>query len=71
VRFGAATNAQIDASEYHGATGNFSVTLNPPAQQYQFTVRPIDRSQAVTVPLVAVDQCGDWPSLVGGGPGSF
>ena len=71
LRFGAATNALIDAGEYRGQTGNFTVVLPAGTSQTTFWVRQASTSEAVTVPFVVVDTCGDWPTLVGGGPGVF
>ena len=34
-------------------------------------VHRVTPNQPATVPLVIVDGCGEWPTLVGGGPGAF
>jgi hypothetical protein len=34
-------------------------------------VRRATAGQGTTVPLVVTDSCGEWPTLVGGGPGAF
>jgi hypothetical protein len=54
-----------------GATGSFNVALPAGTQQAAFTVRPASSGGAVTVPLVVVDNCGAWPTFVGGGPSAF
>ena len=36
-----------------------------------FTVTRTMAGQAVQVPFVVVDGCGDWPSFAGGGPNAF
>jgi len=69
--FGAATNAQIDVGDGVVHTGNFRVNLPAGTQQTSFTVHHATLDQATTVPLVVVDRCGDWPTLVGGGPNAF
>jgi hypothetical protein len=40
-------------------------------QTTTFHVRPVVAGQAATVPLVVVDSCGEWPTLVGGGTGAL
>jgi hypothetical protein len=71
LRFGAATNALIDIGGVAGRTGNFSVTLAPLTTQTSFVVRQATRGRGTTVPLTVVDGCGEWPTLVGGGPEAF
>ena len=67
VRFGAATNALIDVGDYRRMTGNFTYTPPSGTTQVSAEIRPVDNKQAVTVPLVVVDRCGDWPTVVGTG----
>jgi hypothetical protein len=71
LRFGAATNALIDAGSTIGATGNFTVRLASGTTQTSFTVRRASPGRATTVPLVVVDRCGEWRTFVGGGPSAF
>jgi hypothetical protein len=72
LQFGAATNALIDVpGGPSGATGSFNVALSAGTQQAAFIVRPASSGGAVTVPLVVVDNCGAWPTFVGGGPSAF
>jgi hypothetical protein len=71
LRIGAATNALIDAGSQTGLTGNATITLPAGTQQTTFTVRRATAGQGTTVPLTITDSCGDWPTLVGGGPGAF
>ncbi len=68
LRFGAGTNALVDAGTQVGASGPFTVTFAPGTQQTTFTVRPATAGQAVTVPLTVLDSCGEWPTFVGRGP---
>jgi hypothetical protein len=70
LRFGNATNAQIDAGGQSGA-GSFSVSLPSGTRQTTFTLTRLAAGQAATVPLVVVDSCGEWPTVVGGGPSAF
>lgn len=71
VRFGAASNALIDAGSQVGRSGSFSLALPSSPSQFSFTVRRATAGVATTVPLTVVDGCGDWPTFVGGGPNAF
>jgi hypothetical protein len=72
IRFGAASNAQIDApGGPPNATGNFEVTPPAGATSYTFTVRRVTAGQGTQVPFIAIDACGNWPTFIGGGPGAF
>jgi hypothetical protein len=35
-----------------------------------FTVERVTPGQSTTIPITAVDECGAWPSIVGGGAGA-
>lgn len=71
LRFGTASNALIDVAGLVGQPGGFTTDFNPPTGQTSFSVRRAQPGAAVTVPLVVVDGCGDWPTFVGGGPAAF
>src|SRR5581483_6495603 len=71
LRFGTATNALVDAGDHTGSGGDFTLALEPGAIEAVFAVRRATAGQAVTVPLTVTDSCGDWPTLVGGGPQAF
>jgi hypothetical protein len=71
LRFGAATNAKIDVRGIVGAVGGFTVTLTDRPQQVGFAVHRAIAGLATTAPVVAVDDCGDWPTFVGGGPSAL
>ncbi|HYU03223.1 MAG TPA: hypothetical protein VEL02_05190 [Jatrophihabitantaceae bacterium] len=51
--------------------GNLTVPLPAGTQQASLTVRRATTGQATTLPLVVVDDCGPWPTFVGGGIGAF
>ena len=56
--------------------GNFTAIITPNAQTVQFVVRraqppPPTPPPTATVPFTVKDDCGDWNSLVGGGPSAF
>jgi hypothetical protein len=74
LRFGAATNARIDAGGQTGRTGNFTVSLPANTTQTTFTVRRGTAATpplSTTVPIIVADDCGDWTTFVGGGPTAF
>jgi hypothetical protein len=74
LRFGAATNALIDAGSQTGRTGNFTVSLPANTTQTTFSVRRSTTAVpplSTTVPLIVADDCGDWTTFVGGGPTAF
>jgi hypothetical protein len=65
VEFGAATNSLIDIADHAQAPGNFTVSV-PSSAAVTFSLHPLG-STAYSVPLVVVDRCGRWPTLVGAG----
>ncbi|MCC6179625.1 MAG: right-handed parallel beta-helix repeat-containing protein [Chloroflexi bacterium] len=67
LRFGTATNASIDVEGRSGLTGNVTVPLAPGTTSVTFFVRRGPNEDSATVQLVVVDDCGTWPTLVGGG----
>jgi hypothetical protein len=72
LRFGPTTNALVDIpSGPTGASGTF--TFAPPGGpgSVSFAVRRAAPGQSTTVPVVVVDDCGLWPTFVGGGPTAF
>jgi len=72
LQFGAASGALIDVpGQPAGQPGSFTVVLAASTTQTSFTVRQAVAGQAATVPLTVTDSCGDWPTLVGGGPNAF
>ena len=70
IRVGAARNATVEIA---GSTGiaNFAVPLPGAPASIQGTVTRTRAGEAVQIPLVVVDQCGEWPTFVGGGPNAF
>jgi len=68
VQFGLPVNGAVDVlngpSDQRG-----SFIYAPPAgsTSVSFVARQISPSSAMTIPLVAVDDCGTWPTFVGGG----
>ena len=56
----------VDAGER-----DFRVTLPGAPTSVQLLVTRLRREEAVHVPLVVVDRCGDWPTFVGAGPRAF
>jgi hypothetical protein len=48
-----------------------TIALPSGTQQAALVVQRQAPGQAVTVELVVTDACGDWPTVVGGGPNAF
>lgn len=71
LRLGAATNALVDVGEQTGLSGNTTILLPPGTLQAQLVIRRATAGQATTVALVVVDACGEWPTVLGGGPSAF
>ncbi len=70
IRFGAGTNATIQAGT-QAESGNFTVTPPAGSVSFTFTISRNVTGNATTVPLIVVDRCGEWDTLVGGGPAAF
>jgi uncharacterized repeat protein (TIGR01451 family) len=68
--FDALTNARIEAGGQVSAAP-FAVVLPGATEQTTFRLERLTAGQASTVQLTVVDDCGSWPTLVGGGPGAF
>jgi hypothetical protein len=72
IRFGTFTNGVVDfAGGPTGLTGNVTVPVAADAVQATFVVRRVAAGAAVTVPFTVADECGDFPTFVGGGPNAF
>jgi hypothetical protein len=65
-------NATVFAAGSTAPIAN-GMTLSPPpgATTIVLRVRRLAPGQAVIVPLVVTDDCGAWPTFVGGGAGAF
>lgn len=70
LQIGAARNASIEVAGQSGE-GNFRVTLPGAPASVSLLVTRQRREEAVHVPLVVVDRCGDWHTFVGAGPRGF
>jgi hypothetical protein len=74
LRFGearASINELIDVEGQTGRSGAFTVQVTTPRAQVTFTLRQRSAGSATTANFVAVDNCGDWQTLAGGGPTTF
>jgi hypothetical protein len=64
-------------SRFTGSQGNrtqpfaVSISAGPEPAALQFTVRRLPGASKATVRLVVVDGCGEWSTLVGGGPDAW
>jgi hypothetical protein len=64
-------NAVVDVPNgAQGLTGTQRISVGAGTQPIAFVVRRTGPG-AITVPLLAVDTCGSWPSFVGGGASAF
>jgi hypothetical protein len=50
---------------------NDTLTLTDRPATLTFNVARATAGRATTVPLVLVDDCGEWKTFVGGGPNGF
>jgi len=71
IRFGTPRNATVDVRDRVGVPGNVVVPLPDRPTQITFVVHRVTQGQGVTVPFVMLDDCGEWPTFVGGGPTAF
>jgi hypothetical protein len=70
LRIGDARNAIVDVVGQSGA-GSFTVALPGTPSSVTLLITRDRNDRAVHVPLVVVDQCGDWHTFVGGGLSAF
>jgi hypothetical protein len=70
IRFGPTSNAIVSVNGQAGQVGSFTYTPTSATSQTSFTVRRAGGG-AATVPIVVVDDCGEWPTFVGGGNSAF
>jgi hypothetical protein len=71
LRFSAARNATIVVRGTSYPSGGARVSLPDLPQRVTFTVHRQASGVATTVPLLVVDDCPAWSTLVGGGPQAF
>jgi YVTN family beta-propeller protein len=66
LRFAAPVNGRVEvAGQSH--TDAFAYAVPTATDRVSFAVHRVTPGQATTVPLTVVDECGAWPTLVGGG----
>jgi hypothetical protein len=66
VEFGAAINSLVEVADHDRAPGNFNISVPVSTSAVSFTLHPI-APDVYSLPLVVVDRCGRWPTLVGAG----
>jgi VCBS repeat-containing protein len=69
ITFGTLQNAVVTLNGETIANGQ-TVTLPAGSMAQSFTVRRVEAGRPATVPLTVTDQCGSWPTFVGGGAGA-
>jgi hypothetical protein len=70
LRFSQTSNALVDLPGQSGRAGGFTIELPSGTIGTQFWIRRA-AAGASTVQVTVVDRCGDWRTLVGGGPSAF
>jgi uncharacterized repeat protein (TIGR01451 family) len=68
---GRVTNALIDIPGGPSGVTSFASAVPAGTPQLVFFIRQADPSQGASVELAVSDNCGDWPTVVGGGPAVF
>jgi uncharacterized protein YkwD len=71
IRIGSVVNGTVDISGRGQVAAGTTVTVAAGTQQATLSVHRVASGTATTVPLILTDTCGDWPTLVGGGPRAF
>jgi hypothetical protein len=69
LRFGEPVNGRIELAG-QSQTAAFSHAVPTTTDRVSFAVRRVTPGQPTTVPLTVVDECGAWPTFVGGGTGA-
>jgi len=69
LRFGTLQNARVTLNG-QTISGGQTVTVPAGATGMDFTVERIKPGEATTVPFTVVNDCGEWPTFVGGGTGA-
>jgi uncharacterized protein YkwD len=71
IRVGSVVNGTVEISGRGPVASGTTVTMAAGTQQATLLVHRAASGAATTAPLVLTDACGDWPTLVGGGPSAF
>ena len=71
IRLGTSANARVDLTGRGLVADGQLVQLAASTRQATLVVRRTTPGVATTVPLILTDDCGEWQTLVGGGPAAF
>jgi hypothetical protein len=75
LHFTRTDNTTVDFAGRVPASGDFTVNIGPPGgggpALATFFVNRVTSGLASTVHFVVTDGCGQWPTIVGGGPSAF
>jgi len=71
LRIGQVTNAMVDVGELTNVAAGTTVDLPTHPSQVTLVVWRQATGQPTQVPIVVVDDCGEWPTFVGGGANGF
>lgn len=70
LEFDPVRNAVVTINSQTSSTG-FTVSLSPVQPTVSFTIARQTPGQASAVHLEVTDQCGEWRTMIGGGPNAF
>jgi len=70
LQFGPVNNGIVTVNGQTSST-DFNVSLPPGTQTITFSVARQTAGRATTVHLNVTDQCGEWRTMIGGGPNAF
>ncbi|MCC6177272.1 MAG: hypothetical protein IT305_18365 [Chloroflexi bacterium] len=71
IRIGSAANGVVDLRDRIALPSNSSVALPDRPSSVSLLIRRTGTSGSVTIPLIVSDDCGGWPTFVGGGSSQF
>jgi len=71
IRVGSSANARVELTGHGLMSDGQRIQLAAGLPSMTLTVRRAAPGVATTVPLTLTDDCGDWQTLVGGGPTAF
>jgi hypothetical protein len=71
LHFARTDNATVDVGSRQGASGDFTVAVEPGTGQLTFFINRVVTGLASTVHFTVTDGCGVWPTFVGDGPSAF
>jgi hypothetical protein len=71
LQVASAVNGVVDVASQAGLGAGSAFRFPPGTRQTTLIVRRVTAGQPTLINLTVVDSCGDWPTVVGGGPDAF